>query len=614
SPQHAGAPRRSNDSHHHRPNSQAGAPQRRLTRLQQELIEERLIRPATTMPTLYLDCEDVAEQTRVLGHTKAMLAEASTDSQELALASAQKYFMRLAVLPRTWATYDKLIETPVVRDGISHYWYQANGRPVRIVAGGCGFVELALIRCALREIGEVRNLRLDTSDGLPTSEFTATIILPLDAELPGEIVLRSIDERILQLEELRADITPYCPACCTLSTRRCTHDRRQPPIPPPGWDAPRRAPMSSASPELGVVQPSPELLRFHSPEPEPEPAPVRNRPAQQAPVQPRSLLPPPEVMRASSPELIRAPSPEPVRTPSPALVRAPSQVPTELDDTSSLPSPARILARPTESVRAPSSVHAPTSPTRSVSLPSSPVIKPVAARKATPVRRIQESAENVKERTPPTRMPGAFGDYGMPSYYNLPALSEASASVANLGTASVYVDAVEGMSSPAHFVNDNSSLDLSFASSSAWSDDMAPCLAGQPQQHLLDEPEDTLEWTRAQNHQNSETARIQEVYPHLRTDGLSSIIQRRTQRSQELLANFRARNTGRATNRVNATTNEEVVASADADANAEVAANAEAVANAAAAADAAETANAEAVTNAAVADAEEAANAEAATN
>ncbi|KAJ1844908.1 hypothetical protein LPJ70_002744, partial [Coemansia sp. RSA 2708] len=336
----------------------------------------------------------------------------------------------------------------------------------------------------------------------------------------------------------------------------------------------------------------------------------------QAPVQPRSLLPSPEVMRAPSPELIRAPSPEPVRTPSPVLVRAPSQVPTELDDTSSLPSPARILARPTEPARAPSSVHAPTSPTRSISLPSSPVIKPVAARKATPVRRIQESAEKVKERTPPTRMPGAFGDYGMPSYYNLPALSEASASVANLGAASVYVDAVEGMSSPAHFVNDNSSLDLSFASSSAWSDDMAPCLAGQPQQHLLDEPEDTLEWIRAQNRQNSETARIQEVHPHLRTDRLANFIQRQKQqqRTQELLANFRARNMGRATASATATTNEEVVASADADANAEVAANAEAVANAAAAADAAETANAEAVTNAAVADAEEAANAEAATN
>ncbi|KAJ2296322.1 hypothetical protein IWW54_006976, partial [Coemansia sp. RSA 2705] len=239
---------------------------------------------------------------------------------------------------------------------------------------------------------------------------------------------------------------------------------------------------------------------------------------------------------------------------------------------------------------------------------------PVAARKATPVRRIQESAENVKERTPPARMPGAFGDYGMPSYYNLPALSEASASVANLGAASVYVDAVEGMSSPAHFVNDNSSLDLSFASSSAWSDDMAPCLAGQPQQHLLDEPEDTLEWIRAQNRQNSETARIQKVHPHLRLEETSTLIQRRKQRSEAIRAEFRAHAMGRTTVRANATTNEEVAASADADANAEVAANAEAVANAAAAADAAETANAEAVTNAAVADAEEAANAEAATN
>ncbi|KAJ2710901.1 hypothetical protein H4R23_006488, partial [Coemansia sp. Cherry 401B] len=275
------------------------------------------------MPALYLDCENAAEQDDAIVQAKRILAEASTDSQELALAAVDFPYKRLSVLPRTWAAYDKLIDTPVVRNGVPFHWYQADGRPVRIIAGGCSYVELALIRCALREIGEVRNLGWCTHHDLSTAELTATIILPHDATLPEEIVLRSVGGRVLQIEEMRADISPYCPDCHTMSTRRCIHDRRRPPIPPPGWDVPRRAPMSSVSPELGVVRSSPELLRFHSPEPEPEPALVRPRPVQQAPVQPRSLLPPPEVMRAPSPELIRAPSPELVRVPSPELAHTP---------------------------------------------------------------------------------------------------------------------------------------------------------------------------------------------------------------------------------------------------------------------------------------------------
>ncbi|KAJ2363392.1 hypothetical protein H4S01_004327, partial [Coemansia sp. RSA 2610] len=205
-----------------------------MTRLKQELAEERLIRPATTMPTLYLDCDNMAEQDDALAYAKALLAGASTDTQELALAAAARHFMRLAVLPRTWATYDKLIKTPVVRNGVPYHWYQADDRLVRIIAGGCGVVELALVECALRGIGRVHDLKHNRYQGYATDEFTATIILPPNTELPDEVVLRSAGGQALQIERVCNDLTPFCATCRKLSYRRCPHDRRL--APPPELD------------------------------------------------------------------------------------------------------------------------------------------------------------------------------------------------------------------------------------------------------------------------------------------------------------------------------------------------------------------------------------------
>ncbi|KAJ2303999.1 hypothetical protein IWW52_006502, partial [Coemansia sp. RSA 2704] len=148
------------------------------------------------------------------------------DPADSAIAGVDATRGRLGIQLRSWADYNKLIKLPFIKNGCPRHWHRRGGRPVRIIAGGCGVVELPVVESALREIGEVRDVQYVMYEHYRTGEYTATIILPHNDQLPEGVALRRFNGRVLQIEQIRHDCTPFCPKCLFTSCRRCPHDRR----------------------------------------------------------------------------------------------------------------------------------------------------------------------------------------------------------------------------------------------------------------------------------------------------------------------------------------------------------------------------------------------------
>ncbi|KAJ2356547.1 hypothetical protein H4S01_006678, partial [Coemansia sp. RSA 2610] len=204
-PQHDTHPRNQTplprDPHSQQHNGQHMSPFKR------KLVAAQVQMPASIIPTLYIDCSGYLLQHGVLRYARQTLAQGGPDGQPLKVGAVAFQDTRLAVQPCTWDAYDMLLDMSIMIQDSPCHWYQASGRPVRIIAGSHDFVELPIVECALREIGEVRSVNHGTFrdpqvDGdLHTDEFTATLILAHDDELPDEIVLRGAGGLALQLEQ-----------------------------------------------------------------------------------------------------------------------------------------------------------------------------------------------------------------------------------------------------------------------------------------------------------------------------------------------------------------------------------------------------------------------------